>query len=278
MQIAKALGAEVTGVASASTADLLHSLGADHVINYETNYLDESSRQYDLIIDIGGRSNKACRLRNILKTRGTLVFVGGEGGNRFIDGIGRQIGASLLSIFLQQRMTMFIASENYTRKVLVYKTISFLQRISNGKVVLALFVVTNLVYGAILGYSIPLVLSFAPDSILFDMSPSGYSYGQAVQLLESLGQEGRNLYLMVQLPLDFIYPGLFAISYALMLTWLFKKLVTHNSKLFLLIFIPVLAGLFDYMENLSIIAMLNNFPDVSEGLVRIASVFTIAKS
>lgn len=162
--------------------------------------------------------------------------------------------------------------------MLVYKAISFLQRTASGKIVLALFVVTNIVYGVILGYSIPLVLSFAPDLILFDMSPSGYSYKQAVHLLESLGEEGRNLYLTVQLPLDFIYPGLFAISYALLLTWLFKKIVTHNSTLFLLVFIPILAGLFDYMENLSIIAMLNGFPDISEGLVKIASVFTIAKS
>lgn len=113
VQIAKALGAKVTGVASASKADLLHSLGADHVIDYETNYLSDNKRQYDLIIDIGGR-NKVSRLRNVLKGHGTLVFVGGEGGNRFTGGIGRQIGASLLSVFLKQRLTMFISSENYT--------------------------------------------------------------------------------------------------------------------------------------------------------------------
>ena len=113
VQLAKALGAEVTGVCSAAKADLLHSLGADHVIDYETNYLVDSECQYDLIIDIGGR-NKVSSLRSILKSHGTLVFVGGEGGNRVTGGIGRQVGASLLSIFLKQRLTMFISIEHHS--------------------------------------------------------------------------------------------------------------------------------------------------------------------
>ncbi len=113
VQLAKALGAEVTGVSSASKADLLHSLGADHVIDYETDYLVDSYCQYDLIIDIGGR-NKVSSLRRVLTPKGTLVFVGGEGGNRITGGIGRQVGASLLSLFLKQRLTMFISSEHHS--------------------------------------------------------------------------------------------------------------------------------------------------------------------
>ena len=60
------------------------------------------------------------------------------------------------------------------------RAISFLQRASSGRAVLILFVLTNVVYGVILGYSIPLVLSFSPESILFDMSPAGYSYAEAI--------------------------------------------------------------------------------------------------
>ena len=56
------------------------------------------------------------------------------------------------------------------------RTLSFLHSAASGKVVLILFVLTNLIYATILGFSIPLVLSFAPESILFDMSPAGYSY------------------------------------------------------------------------------------------------------
>jgi NADPH:quinone reductase-like Zn-dependent oxidoreductase len=113
VQLAKALGAEVTGVASAAKADFLHSLGADHVIDYETSYLVDSVRRYDLIVDIGGR-NKVSSLRRVLTPQGALVFVGGEGGNLVTGGIGRQLAASLLSLFLKQRLTMFISSEDYS--------------------------------------------------------------------------------------------------------------------------------------------------------------------
>ena len=113
VQLAKALGADVTGVASASKAELVRSLGADHVIDYRTDYLVDTQRRYDLIIDIGGR-NSVSSLRNVLTAEGTLVFVGGEGGNRITGGIGRQIGASLKSMFLKQRLTMFISSESHT--------------------------------------------------------------------------------------------------------------------------------------------------------------------
>ena len=158
------------------------------------------------------------------------------------------------------------------------RTISFLQSASNGKAVLILFVLTNVVYGAILGYSIPLVLSFSPESILFDMSPTGYSYAEAIELLNSLGLEGRNAYLTIQIPIDLVYPAMFAVSYALMITWILKQSLPKQSRLYLLAFVPVLAGLFDYLENASIIAMLYGFPDVSESLVTSASSFTIAKS
>lgn len=110
VQITKAIGAKVTGVASAEEADLVHSLGAEHVIDYNTNYLTDSTTQYDLIIDIGGR-NKVSSLRQLLTEKGTLVFVGGEGGNRITGGIGRQIGASLMSVFMKQRLTMFVSAE-----------------------------------------------------------------------------------------------------------------------------------------------------------------------
>ncbi|BBB26132.1 hypothetical protein [Amphritea japonica] len=156
--------------------------------------------------------------------------------------------------------------------------IALLQRASKGKTVLALFVLTNLIYGVILGYSIPLVLSFSPDSILFDMSPAGYSYEQAVDLLQSLRAEGRNAYLSVQIPLDFVYPGMFAVSYTLLFTWILKQYLPLGSTLFALSFIPLLAGAFDYLENLGIILMLNEYPDVSEIVVSISSGFTIAKS
>ena len=158
------------------------------------------------------------------------------------------------------------------------RAISFLQSVSSGRAVLILFVLTNVVYGTILGYSIPLVLSFSPESILFDMSPAGYSYAEAIELLKSLGPDGRNAYLTIQIPIDLVYPAMFGVSYALMITWILKQGLPKHSRLHWLAFVPVFAGLFDYLENASIVAMLYAFPDVSENLVTIASSFTIAKS
>ena len=120
--------------------------------------------------------------------------------------------------------------------------------------------------------------SYAPELVLFDMSPMGYSYIQAIELLTSLGIEGRNAYLSVQLPLDFIYPGMFSVSYALLITWMLKQYLPKDSKLFFIAFVPFLAGGFDYLENISIIVMLDSFPDISENLVSSASAFTIVKS
>lgn len=112
VQLAKALGARVAGVASGAKADLVRALGAETVIDYaQDDYLDGSQR-YDLIIDIGGR-NPLRRLRGALTKRGTLVIVGGEGGDRWTGGIGRQISAALLSPFVSQRMAMFISKEHY---------------------------------------------------------------------------------------------------------------------------------------------------------------------
>lgn len=160
----------------------------------------------------------------------------------------------------------------------MHKLIAYFQHVSHGKTVLLLFIITNLIYASMLMYSLPLVSSYAPELVLFDMSPMGYSYNQAIELLTSLGVDGRSLYLFVQLPLDFIYPGMFSVSYALLITWMLKQYLAIDSRFFLIAFIPFLAGGSDYLENISIIIMLESFPNISENLVSTASAFTIAKS
>ena len=110
VQLAKAFGAEVTGVASTAKLDLVRSLGADHVIDYTRDDATDGSRRYDLIIDIGGRT-PVRHLRRALADRGTLVIVGGEDGGRWTGGIGRQLRAVLLSPFTKQRLTTFISKE-----------------------------------------------------------------------------------------------------------------------------------------------------------------------
>ncbi|MDH3296107.1 MAG: NAD(P)-dependent alcohol dehydrogenase [Acidimicrobiia bacterium] len=110
VQLAKAFGADVTGVASGPKLDLVRSLGADHVIDYRSADPLDGSASYDLIVDIGGR-RPLRHLRRALNPRGTLVITGGEGGNRLTGGIGRQVRAMAWSLVIPQRLTFFIAKE-----------------------------------------------------------------------------------------------------------------------------------------------------------------------
>jgi hypothetical protein len=134
------------------------------------------------------------------------------------------------------------------------------------------------VYLTIRFITIPSVVKQAPDMKLFDMSPGGYSQTYAGELLWAIGPTGREAYLKRQLPIDFIYPGLFAVTYTLMLVWIFKKSFNAKSKIFLLALVPTVAGFFDYLENLCIILMIKSFPTLNPNLVNVSSTFSIIKS
>ena len=110
VQIAKALGAEVTGVASTAKLDLVRKLGADFVIDYTQQDFLAHPKRYDLIVDTGG-NRPLPRLRRVLGDRGTLVLVGGEGGGRWTGGFGRNIRAVLLSSFVTQNLRSLVSTE-----------------------------------------------------------------------------------------------------------------------------------------------------------------------
>ena len=107
VQIAKALGARVTGVCSTAKTGLVSSIGADHVLDYTRDDFADGSQRYDLILDIGGNSPLA-RLRRALTPGGTLVIVGGEDGGRW-TGMSRQLRALARSPFTRQRLTTFVS-------------------------------------------------------------------------------------------------------------------------------------------------------------------------
>lgn len=111
VQIAKAFGAEVTGVCSTAKVDMVRSIGADHVIDYLVRDIAEPPTRYDVILDIGGHRSLA-HLRRALTPRGTVVIVGSETTGRWLGGTDRQIRALLLSPFVRQNLRTFVASEN----------------------------------------------------------------------------------------------------------------------------------------------------------------------
>ena len=111
VQIAKASGAEVTGVCSTTKVDMVRALGAESVIDYTREDFADGGPRYDVILDIGGNA-RLSHLRRALTPRGRLVIVGGETHGRLLGGSGRQIRAHMVSPFVSQKLGTFVASEN----------------------------------------------------------------------------------------------------------------------------------------------------------------------
>jgi NADPH:quinone reductase-like Zn-dependent oxidoreductase len=111
VQIAKAYGAAVTGVASTSKLDLVRSIGADDVIDYTREDFTDGKRRWDVIVDTAGRRPLRV-LRRALARGGTLVIVGGDGGGPVTGGFFKGIlRGPLLSLFVGQRMRGFTSKE-----------------------------------------------------------------------------------------------------------------------------------------------------------------------
>jgi NADPH:quinone reductase-like Zn-dependent oxidoreductase len=105
VQLAKAFGAEVTGVASTGQVELVRSIGADQVIDYTGEDVTDGTRHWDLILDCAGRRTLS-QLRRALTPTGTLVIVGGEGGGRWLGGFDRNLRAVAVSRLVGQRLRM----------------------------------------------------------------------------------------------------------------------------------------------------------------------------
>jgi NADPH:quinone reductase-like Zn-dependent oxidoreductase len=105
VQLAKAYGAQVTGVASTSQLELVRSIGADQVIDYTRQDVTDGTRRWGLIVDTGGHRSLS-RLRRALTPKGTLVIVGSEGRGRWLGGFDRNLRALVLSGLVSQRLRM----------------------------------------------------------------------------------------------------------------------------------------------------------------------------
>jgi len=113
VQIAKSFGADVTGVCSARNADLVRSLGADHVIDYTKEDFTKGDQRYDVILDnVANHSLSECR--RVLTPKGKYVMIGGGGANEqgFFGVMTRPLKAMVLSPFISQQMGMMMADTN----------------------------------------------------------------------------------------------------------------------------------------------------------------------
>src|ERR671916_1068631 len=111
VQIARALGAEVTAVCSTRNVELVRSLGADHVIDYTREDFTRSDQRYDLMLDVAGsRSWSDCR--RILNPQATLVIVGAPKGNAVIGPLSHIVKVRLAALRSSQKVVLFVANMN----------------------------------------------------------------------------------------------------------------------------------------------------------------------
>ncbi len=158
------------------------------------------------------------------------------------------------------------------------RIINFIENNTSGKRVLALFILTNVVYIFMLAVTIPKTMRFANGMKLMDMMPTGYDLNYVSTLFSALGENGRLTYLTNQIPVDMIYPLLFGLSYCLLLGYLLDKLNKLNSQYIYLCLLPIIAGIADYLENIGIISLLKNYPELTEITVQTTNSFSLIKS
>lgn len=154
---------------------------------------------------------------------------------------------------------------------------SFLSYPQHGTRILLFWGAAILVYGLMIFGSLANIEQIASFGA-FDMRPTGYSYADALELISALGEEGRRVYLTMQIPLDTVYPALLAISSASSLYWLSQSFGTTARWYRAVAAVAYLAAIADYAENGLIVWMLNAGLGVPEALVAAASLASVSKS
>jgi len=155
---------------------------------------------------------------------------------------------------------------------------TFIEKNLTGRKVLIYFILSTAIYFTMLFVTIPRVVSYSGGMKILDMMPTGYDAAYVTELFTTLGETGRHAYLCGQIPLDLVYPALYAIGFCLVLAWFLKKIDKLHSALIYTCLLPVAAGFFDYCENFGIIIMLTSYPNISTGLIATTNVFSVLKS
>lgn len=126
------------------------------------------------------------------------------------------------------------------------------------------------------GVGVKGLLDISSGSNILDFE-FGFNYGKAHKILAALGDEGRTFYLTKIMPLDFPFPFTYMLFYLGWIALLLKHLRPRKQYKYLL-FMPILAMLFDWVENIGIITMLLYYPNIPSWAVLLASIFGMLKT
>lgn len=157
-----------------------------------------------------------------------------------------------------------------------YKTMHRYLSQHYGKIAMGAALLAVSVYIAMISVTLA-HLEAVSGQVPFDMRPFGYGPMDAAMLLDALGADGREYYLRRQIPLDTLYPALLALTMTSTVCW-FGQSIGNKRLVRLGVAVALASALFDYIENLSIVAMIYGWPNVTGSLVHAASAATIAKS
>ncbi len=155
-------------------------------------------------------------------------------------------------------------------------------RFPSGRLVVALLVLSVALWAPLSFVTVPHLQQSAGGLPPFDVRLRGYGYEEARALLLALGEEGRAYYLNPELVLDTIFPPIYAALGALALWWLTMPGRVHDGAVPMawrvtLVALPVAELVFDGVENFCIAKMIWTWPDLSPGLVSVASLATQLK-
>jgi hypothetical protein len=157
-----------------------------------------------------------------------------------------------------------------------------LRQFPSGWLVAALLVASGVVWAVMFFGPLAQLSHLGGGGAPFDVRPLGYSYDEARAFLAAIGEQGRHYYGYRQLPLDMIYPPLYAVSRGLALWWLTMPGRVRAAPLprrwrTALVAIPVAMAGLDMIENACIARMLSTWPELSPDLVQVASLATRVK-
>lgn len=105
----------------------------------------------------------------------------------------------------------------------------------------------------------------------------GFRPEEAYQFLEKIGPEGRALYGLIELTADMIYPILYSLLLGTLLVLVWRRILPENSRRLRLGLIPLVAALFDYLENICNFMLVKRFPAASEAIAQLSSFMGMGK-